>query len=137
MRYARQAFEITVPLPAQPEPVAALRQRFLDLYRSLYGHADPTGAIEIVTLRTMAIGVTDKPTPQPLEAGTNPSAPVARRKVRLRGGVSEWPVFERAGLTSVDRFPGPAIIEEANATTVVLPNWTVIVDRWGNLRLIR
>jgi len=137
MRYARQAFEITVPLPSAAPPPAELRARFLDLYRQLYGHADPSGAIEIVTLRTMAVGVTDKPVLQPLAAGPGKPAAAGGRAVRLRGKVSEWPVFDRAALGSGDRFAGPAIVEEANATTVVLPDWSAVVDRWGNLRLKR
>lgn len=137
MRYARQAFEITVPLPASTATQTELRSRFLEQYQQLYGHADPMGAIEIVTLRTMAIGVTDKPVLQPLAAGTGNPAAVGTRAIRLRGQVFKWPIFDRALLGAGDRFKGPAIIEEANATTVVLPDWSVAVDRWGNLRLSR
>ena len=137
MRFARQAFEITVPLPTDVTTRDELRSRFLDQYRQLYGHVDPSGAIEIVTLRTMAIGVMDKPVPQPMTAGTGNPAAIANRAVRLRDKVTDWPIFDRARLGFGDRFNGPAIVEEANATTVVLPDWSVAVDRWGNLRLSR
>jgi 5-oxoprolinase (ATP-hydrolysing) len=38
----------------------------------------------------------------------------------------EWhaPVIERTALRAGDRIPGPALIREANATTVVEPGWT-------------
>ena len=62
MRYARQAFEIPVPLPAGLTEPAAIRTLFLAIYGELYGHADTTGAIEIITLRSVAIGVTDRTT---------------------------------------------------------------------------
>jgi N-methylhydantoinase A len=137
MRYARQAFEITVPLPSGSLSPSQLRARFLEIYRQLYGHADPAGAVEIVTLRTIAIGETDKPTPQALAIGTGNPASTERRKVRLRGKTTEWPVFDRATLGSGDRFAGPAIVEEKHSTTVVLPDWAMAVDRWGNLRISR
>ena len=137
MRYARQAFEITVPLPAPTPSPMALRARFLEHYQQLHGHADPHGAIEIVTLRTMAIGVTDKPALQKLAPGSGKPAATGQRAVQLRGKVSGWPVYDRAGFGAGDRFAGPAIVEEANATTVVLPDWSATVDRWGNIRLKR
>lgn len=137
MRYARQAFEITVPLPPSAPTPGELRERFLEQYRQLHGHADPHGAIEIVTLRTMAIGVTDKPALQPLAAGAGRPTATGKRAVRLRGKAADWPVYDRAVFGAGHRFKGPAVVEEANATTVVLPDWSVAVDKWGNLRLKR
>ncbi|MBV8150226.1 MAG: hydantoinase/oxoprolinase family protein [Candidatus Eremiobacteraeota bacterium] len=135
MRYARQAFEISVPFPhAQPEP-DELRARFLDLYEHLYGHADQRGAIEVVTLRTAVIGVTDKPEPAKIRPGPGRPAPRGTRAVRFRGEVTPFYVFDRDDLGARDLFNGPAIIEEPNATTVVLPGWDGIVDEYGNLRL--
>ena len=34
------------------------------------------------------------------------------------------PVFDRTGLLAGDRIAGPALVREANATTVVEPGWT-------------
>ena len=137
MRYARQAFEIGVTLQNASMSPAALRGRFLDTYRQLYGHANQTAAIELVTVRTIAIGLTEKPTLRPLAEGTGKVRAAARRRVLLHGAEAEWPVFDRAQLGAGDSFDGPAIVEEANATTVVLPNWSVTLDRFGNLRLTR
>jgi N-methylhydantoinase A len=135
LRYARQAFEIPVPLPAGTRDPAAIRSLFLELYRQLYGHADTMGAIEIVTLRSVAIGITDKPPPQkPTRREAGPTL-TGMREVRLRGAVSPWPVYDRTVLGAGERFTGPAIVEEDNATTVVLPDWSGTIDDWGNLRL--
>jgi N-methylhydantoinase A len=126
-----------VPLPeAVPSP-DGLRSLFLALYHELYGHADPKGAIEIVTLRTVAIGVMDKPVPLSIHPATGDARPVRHRQVQLRGSTSSWPVYDRAGLGAGHGFKGPAIVEEANATSVVLPGWSVAVDRRGNLKLTR
>lgn len=135
MRYARQAFEIPVSLPPGLTDPAAIRAVFLAIYRQLYGHADATGAIEIVTLRSVAIGITDKPAPQRLASGSGSPAPIGTRAVRLRGALSPWPVYDRGAFGAGDRFAGPAIIEEHNATSVVLPEWHGVVDAWGNLHL--
>ena len=137
MRYARQAFEITISLPAVVPAMPELRQLFLDVYRKLYGQADPTGAIEIVNLRTVVVGLVDRPSPQALPPVSNSPSPVGSRRLWLRGAQSDWPVYDRAALSAGHAFAGPAVIEEANATTVVLPDWAVTMDRWGNLRLKR
>jgi N-methylhydantoinase A len=137
MRYARQAFEIPVPLPAGLTDSAAIRSLFLEIYGQLYGHADTTGAIEIVTLRSVAIGITEKPTPQRLARGARRQVAVGTRAVRLRGAVSRWDVYDRAMFGAGAVVAGPAIIEEHNATSVILPDWRGEVDDWGNLRLTR
>lgn len=137
MRYARQAFEIAVPLTAAEGTPQAIRSLFLRLYRQLYGHADMEGAIEIVTVRTVAIGVTDKPVPAELAPGSERPEPNTTRPVRLRGKLAELPIYDRTAFGAGAAFDGPAIVEEANATTVVLPGWTGKIDRYGNLRLTR
>jgi N-methylhydantoinase A len=137
MRYARQAFEITVPLPDPVPTPEGIRSLFLDLYHELYGHADAKGAIEIVTLRTVAIGVLDKPVPLTIAPAKGEARPVGHREVQLRGTQASWPVYDRASLGAGHRFGGPAIVEEAHATTVVLPGWSVAVDWRGNLKLTR
>jgi N-methylhydantoinase A len=135
MRYARQAFEITVPLPNALITAQQLRALFLGLYRRLYGHADADGTIEVVTLRTIAIGVTEKPAPRRIARGSGRPPATATRDVRLRGTKRSVKVYDRASLGAGDTFQGPAIVEEANATSVVLPGWNGIVDDYGNLRL--
>ena len=137
MRYARQAFEISVPLSPGPVSRAALRALFLDLYKQLYGHADTQGEIEIVTLRTIVVGVTDKPAPKRIQRGSENPQPKHRRKTRLRGVSREVNVYDREELRSGQCFEGPAIVEEANATTVLLPGWHGSVDDLGNLRITK
>lgn len=137
MRYARQAFETTIRLPAAIPSIAELRELFLDVYRRLYGQADPKGAIEIVNLRTLVVGVVERPSPLALPPASSEPSRTGSRKLWLRGAQSDWSVYDRARLDAGHTFAGPAVIEEANATTVVLPGWTVTVDQWGNLRLKR
>jgi N-methylhydantoinase A len=64
-------------------------------------------------------------------------AAIGTRAVRLRGVVSPWAVYDRAMFGAGAGVAGPAIIEEHNATSVILPDWRGTVDDWGNLRLTR
>jgi N-methylhydantoinase A len=44
-------------------------------------------------------------------------------------------VFDRSQLLSGNVIAGPAVIEETASTTIVPPNWSATVDRYGNLIL--
>jgi len=137
MRYARQAFEIDVPLPAGPRDAGTLRTAFLDVYGRRYGHADPHAEIEVVNVRTIVIGITPKPEIERYGeiARTLDDALVAHRTVVFRGAAADCPVYDRDRLPAHARFNGPGIVEEAGATTVIFPGWTAAADVWGNLRL--
>ena len=45
------------------------------------------------------------------------------------------PVYEREDLGAGDRFGGPALITQLDATTLVRPGWTVTVHESGALLL--
>ena len=45
----------------------------------------------------------------------------------------ETPVYDRYALAAGFGAPGPAIVEEAESTTVVPPGWGLEVDGAGNL----
>ncbi len=47
------------------------------------------------------------------------------------------PVFDRTGLLAGDRIAGPALIREANATTVVEPGWTAEITALDHMMLRR
>ena len=95
--------------------------------------------VEIVTLRLEANGVVRK-----AELRTHPDAGpdasgaiVHHRDVWLaetKGFVST-PVYARERLRPGNRFAGPAIVEQMDATTLVPPGMTAHVDRWLNLIL--
>ena len=55
--------------------------------------------------------------------------------MHLAGGVAEVPVYDRAMLGAGDRFAGPAIITQLDATTFVAPGWSGEVHASGALLL--
>jgi len=137
MRYVRQAFELTVDLPEGAREPQALRQVFLDAYARHFGRADATAEIEIVNLRTTAIGLTDHPVFPPVREAARrlEDAAIAQRSMISGGRSSLAIVYEREQLPVDAPFEGPAIVEEEGATTVVPPGWRGHRDARGNLRL--
>jgi N-methylhydantoinase A len=66
------------------------------------------------------------------------AAKVGERRVHFApAGVVTTPVYARARLPLGGGIPGPAIVEQADTTTVVPPGWTIAVEESGNLRLRR
>ena len=55
--------------------------------------------------------------------------------MHLEGGVADVPVYDRATLGAGDRFAGPAIITQLDATTFVAPGWSGEVHAGGALLL--
>jgi 5-oxoprolinase (ATP-hydrolysing) len=63
--------------------------------------------------------------------------PLARRNVWCADGWRNVPLYDRGRLPVGTRFTGPALIVEANATTVVEPGWRAEVHPSGTLLLTR
>lgn len=129
-RYRGQGFELNIPVAGwQPEQLAELTTRFHEAHRERYGHSNLSEPVEIVTVRLASTGDIDRTdevvVPVP-ECELPASAVVARRHVRLPGyEATEIPVIERSLIPAGASFTGPAIIQQMDATTVLLPGQTV------------
>ncbi len=132
MRYAGQSFTLAVPWDEAAANWAPLRQAFDARHEATFGFADPSNEVEIVTLRLVSIGATEKP-----EVGlalTPVGEPlIETRAVWFGGHFADCPVLDRAALPVDFAFTGPAIVEEAGGTTVVPPGWNVRVHDSGAL----
>jgi N-methylhydantoinase A len=137
LRYRSQAFELNLGLG--DESLAAVEGAFHRHHQAMYGHADPTAAIELVNARLSAYGVVARPAAAHHEGGGAglDAALVERRPVRFDGAVHDCPVWDRERLPADAELRGPAIVEEFGATTVVPPGWRGALDAHGNLRLER
>ena len=99
----------------------AIRAAFNALYETRFGHSFTDIASEVVNVRVIAIGRRPKPGFAPI-AGRKGGAPAAsHRSVNLGAGAVNTPVYRREDLLRGDRITGPAVIEEATATTLVGP----------------
>ena len=130
MRYAGQAFEVTVPVPVRAD-AATLRAAFEGIYERRYGHlaADP---VEITCLRVAATGVMQRPMPAALAALADAQAggTAARSAVEMVFGGSRMQgcLLPRHALRPGETVAGPALVVEPGATTVVPPGFVVRRD---------
>ena len=140
MRYERQGYEIPIELSGTEFAaldLRALERRFGEEHRRLYGFVLEGGA-EIVNLRVAAVGRMPLPELERTPIGTaDPSAAqTGTHPVWTPQGTIEVPTYERARLAPGMVVRGYAIVEQYDATTVVLPGHRAVVDPWLNL-LIR
>ena len=93
--------------------------------------------MQAVTFRLEAIGAVPKAEikARPPAAGTAADAITGKRDVWLAeaGGFVSCPVYDRERLGPGHRFAGPAIVEQMDATTVLLPGQSATVDPYLNI----
>jgi N-methylhydantoinase A len=136
MRYVGQGYELTVD--ASGDFVAAFHRA----HRQRYSYADPAWPTEVVNVRVRCMGQAPRlQLPRrSAQRGTLEDARLDRRRVIFPGYGREprWtPFYDRERLQAGWRIPGPAVIVEYSATTLLPPNWQAHVDRYGNLLLER
>jgi N-methylhydantoinase A len=141
LRYEGQEYTLTIPIPQDLRPddptfAARMGDLFHEAYRRRFGHSNEGAPIEIVTLRSTAVGAIER-------------RPLAREEIRPEEAVgnAHSMVFEGQEIEaiSVQRgllhpgawLIGPALVLEETATTVVPPGWRMDVDGLGCLRLTR
>jgi N-methylhydantoinase A len=138
LRYAGQGYEITLPCPAQTPAADGgkdLRTRFDALHQTMFGHMAPEEPVEIVSYRVRGVGLVRavemprfKPNGTPLGEALR-----ATRPVRFAGASVPCPVYGREHLDVGISFSGPAVIDQLDCTTLVLPGQEARVDEWKNL----
>jgi 5-oxoprolinase (ATP-hydrolysing) len=133
LRYAGVDATLTVPLGSAPE----MRAAFEAQHRQRFGFIPEGKALIVETVSVEAIGITRSGEARPAIAADASRLPLARIRARTAGREQDTPVLDRDGLETGAVIDGPAIIREANATTVVEPGWRASVDLLGNLLLER
>ena len=127
LRYAGQAFEITVP--GEPEPdVGELRGAFDAAHEQRYGYSDPDATLELVTVR-VAVALPGG------ELVTSAAARTSQTRQREALFDGEW--LTAAVIRGSDDVTGPAICELREATLVVPPGWSGGADADGTIVLER
>ncbi len=119
----------------------AMRTEFERLYRGRFSFLMPGRdlVVEAVSVEATAAASDADPTAAvaPAPAGAQLPKPVTRVSMTSGGFSHEAPVFLREELHPGARIPGPAIIAEKNATTVVEPEWEARVTDQDHLVLNR
>ncbi len=142
MRYAGQNYELPIAVPEGAIGTAtleALAAGFDAAHRRMYGFVAEGETVQVVTLRVEAAGVVPKArfSAGAVEGADASGAVVARRAVWLpeAGGWADCAVYDREKLRAGNVLMGPAIVEQMDATTVVLPGMRAAVEPYGNLIL--
>ncbi len=142
LRYHGQSHELPVPLPSgplTPADVDRVREAFHAAHERAYGYAAREDTVELVNVRLTAIGVSPKPRRPALPRATGDftSAIKGHRPVWFAEthGFARCAVVDRGHLAWGHVVPGPAAIEEMDATTLVHPGSRARVDEHGNLLL--
>jgi N-methylhydantoinase A len=142
MRYRGQGHEIAVELPVRDftaKDTAEITRLFEEAYGRLYSRPIPGVEIEILSwvLSLSAPSEGELATAADLKAAK--PEPVARRQVfdPDSGAFIETSVYDRHRLAPGARITGPAIVVEADTTTVISVTFDAAIDRFGYIELIR
>jgi N-methylhydantoinase A len=139
LRYPHQGYTLPVPCPAvvADDDKLALKSAFDALHGQVYGQSAPKEDAEIVTFRLQA--EIDVPRLELPKLPTGDGNPERARKGERKlfdidaGRFVTARIYDRARLLAGDRIDGPAIIDQFDATTVVLAGQTATVDPTATL----
>jgi N-methylhydantoinase A len=138
IRYAGQGFELLVDLPSgkvDEKTKQEIADRFESMHQSMYGHAMPGEALEVVSYRLRAeVDIPKFDWGKNLSSsGVANGTPESHRPVHFPGsqGPVECPVYKTEQLPIQQVIPGPAIVEQADTTIVVPPGWSMKMGQAG------
>ncbi len=142
MRYVGQGHEIPVPLPVRdltPADREAIKRDYEAAYAKFYDRPVPGSEIEILsyflvceTILPEAREVLSPPPPRDVVT-------TMRRRVRdaASGVEAEWAIYFREALAPGDRIAGPAILVEAETSTLLGAGWRADITSQGWIMLAR
>jgi 5-oxoprolinase (ATP-hydrolysing) len=135
LRYEGTDSAIVVGLDAH----AAMQQAFEDAYRRRFSFLMPGKALVVEALSVEALGRSEAPPETVRDASPDGHIPPVHETVRMFAGGAwrDTAVFLRANVKPGAIVKGPAIIAEANATTVVEAGWQAEVTDYDHLVLRR
>ncbi|HEY0028145.1 MAG TPA: hydantoinase B/oxoprolinase family protein [Allosphingosinicella sp.] len=123
-----------------------MRAAFEDAHRTRFGFVMGDTAVVVETAVVEAVSKSSPlagrgTAPSAVEGGKRPAVPVEGPLHQPSAGPpprsGQDQVVDRASLSAGARIPGPSLIIDPSATTVVEPGWQANVDGLGNLLLTR
>ena len=131
--------------------IESVKARFHEAHETAYGYADRNAPVEFVNVRLVALGPETELLLHPVATAPN-SASTTADDATARHGIAEvgsrdvWfrdadrsvvtSILDRTRLPRADpQIDGPAVIEQTNSTTLVIPGWTATIDAQANLLL--
>ncbi|NYT36460.1 hydantoinase/oxoprolinase family protein [Allopusillimonas soli] len=146
MRFAGQGFEIKVELDSgtiDDSFVLSARNRFESRYQDIYGAVNPTGSVEVIDWHVSATSANTYPGGEwthgmghkTLSDKSSSASASRTRPVYFpeTDGFAPCPVYEREQLEPGHFIVGPAVIQERETATVLLPGDRANVSEYGNI----
>lgn len=142
MRYDGQGHELEVMVPAGPvtaETGEVLRRNFAEMYLELFGRLVPGVDIEIINWAFIAATKTTPPRTASVPAEIRDASSSGKTKIYSRRDEAMITIntFDRADLVVGDRVQGPALIAEAQTTTLVDQGFEAVIDTAQNIVMTR
>ena len=141
LRYQGQGYSLEVRFSLEEiqtgNALQTLEKRFHRLHRSFYGYSTEVAATEIVNVRQIVISKLPSPRfHQEVQASKDSSEALkGTRSVFFEDRFRDFNLYERDRLLYGNELTGPAIVEQRDSTTLVLPGQKATVDAFGNLIL--
>jgi N-methylhydantoinase A len=142
VRYLGQYHELPVswlPDEAAEGDLSGVAKRFHEGHDRLYGYALPDTPLDLVNVRAVALGLTEKPSLPEVRPGTAALASQGSRRVWTaeERAFLEMPVHDGERLGAGARLGGPVVVELDSTTVIVPPAWRLETDRHGSFLLER
>lgn len=140
MRYKGQNHEIRVPLAMDKvSDSRAIGEIFTRAYERLYSFSSDD-MMQIVNFGLSAIGDIVYPviTEDAFDGPDASSAAIGKRQVyEGEGSFADYVLYDREKLHNGNVILGPAIVEQMDSTTLILPGQKATVDRYLNMTIER
>lgn len=134
LRYAGTEAALIVPLTTLDQ----ISADFTAAHRARFGFATPDRPLVVETVAVEATSAGDAVQEATLPTRkTGAPTPIDQVSIFSGGEAHTAPVFDRTKLLAGDHIAGPALIREANATTVVEYGWTAEITRLDHMTLRR
>ena len=134
LRYAGQAYELTVPVAPGTPDLQDMARAFDREHERTYGHPSEGDPVDLVNVKVLARVAVHAANPDRHLLPPPPATLGAPRDVYFgpADGTLETAVVARTDLTA-DWNEGPVIVEEYDATCVVPPGCRARLDAFGNI----
>ena len=118
---------------------AGMKRQFDCAYKKRFSFLMAARKLVVEAVSVEAIGASNAPPESAAQETPGDSCPIPCASVRMFGGETwiDAALYQRADLRVGDCIPGPAIIAEDNATTVIEPGWQASVTPYRHIVIQR
>lgn len=142
LRYEGQFTEISVPVSFHNSSITLddlplLLKAFDKKHDELYGYSLPDTNVELLCLRVVVEGYTDKIqlTEMPYLGEDSTAAVKEKRKIYYDRHFITVPIYDGTKIGNGNRIQGPAIVEEPTTNILITPDYQLTCDKYNNFIL--